>query len=132
MVTIYKDNGEKEVDKRHTVNIINGYSIARAIQLNQDGSYEDIVYMTDDQRTFNNEAIIDATSEELETYRKHKNQFKIGDIVKIISGRKMKDETKTIKDMFNYTFHSSYRTTEIKYLVFTDGTKVQAQHCKIL
>lgn len=130
MIIFYDE--EKKIDKRHTVNIINGYSIARAIQLNEDRTYESITYMTDDERTFNNEVIIDATPEELETYRKYRNEFKVGDKIKIVSGRKMKDEEKEVKDIFNYRFNGSYKRTDIKYLVFTDGTKVQAQHCIIL
>lgn len=128
MIITYKDNGEKEIDKRHTVNIVNSYTVAKAIQLNDDGSYEDIIYMTDDERTYNNEAIIDATSEELEAYRKYKKDFKVGDKIKIVSGRKMKDEIKTIKDIF--TYKAAYTDTE--YLVFTDNTKVQSKHCIIL
>ena len=128
MIITYKDNGEKEIDKRHTVNIVNSYTVAKAIQLNDDGSYEDIIYMTDDERTYNNEAIIDATSEELEAYRKYKKEFKVGDKIKIVSGRKMKDEIKTIKDIF--TYKAAYTDTE--YLVFTDNTKVQSKHCIIL
>ena len=128
MVITYNDNGEKEIDKRHTVNIVNSYTIAKAIQLNEDGTYESVIYMTDDERTFNNEVIIDATPEELEAYRKYKKDFKIGDKVKIITGRKMKDEIKTIKDTF--TYKAAYTDTD--YLVFTDNTKVQSKHCIIL
>lgn len=58
-----------KVDKRHTVDINNSITFATAIQINEDGSYESIIYMKDDVRTYDNEAIIDATEEEKETYR---------------------------------------------------------------
>ena len=121
-----------KIDNRHTVDIINSYSHAIAIQINDDGSYEDIIYMIDDVRTYNNEAIIDATDEELEIYRKNMKRFKIGDIVKIVSGRKMKNEVKKIKDMFRFTVPNTYGKQYIDYLVFDDGTKVNKLHCIIL
>lgn len=121
-----------KIDNRHTVDIINSCSHATARQINDDGSYEDIIYMIDDVRTYNNEAIIDATDEELEIYRKNMKRFKIGDIVKIVSGRKMKNEVKKIKDMFRFTVPNTYGKQYTDYLVFDDGTKVNKLHCIIL
>lgn len=121
-----------KIDNRHTVDIINSYSHATARQINDDGSYEDIIYMIDDVRTYNNEAIIDATDEELEIYRKNMKRFKIGDIVKIVSGRKMKNEIKKVKDMFRFTVPNTYGKQYTDYLVFDDGTKVNKLHCIIL
>lgn len=120
------------VDERHTVDIDNGITMSVAIQVNEDGTYERVMYMIDDERTFGNEAIIDATDEELETYRKYRKEFKIGDIVKIIDGRKMKGETKEIAKMFRFTVPNTYGKIYTDYLVFTDGTKVNKLYCEII
>lgn len=129
-MVILRDIGK--VDNRHTVDIINSISFSTAIQLNEDGTYERVTYMIDDIRTYDNEAIIDATDEELETYRKHKGEFKIGDIVKIVAGRNMKGETKEIAKMFRFTVPNTYGKRYTDYLVFTDGTKVNKLYCEIL
>lgn len=121
-----------KIDKRHTVDIDNSITFATAIQINEDGTYESIIYMEDDVRTYDNEAIIDATEEEKETYRKYMRRFKIGDTVKIVSGRKMKNEIKKVKDMFRFTVPNTYRKQYTDYLVFEDGTKVNRLHCIIL
>ena len=120
------------VDERHTVDIDNGITMSVAIQVNEDGTYERVMYMIDDERTFGNEAIIDATDEELEAYRKYRREFKIGDIVKIIDGRKMKGETKEIAKMFRFTVPNTYGKIYTDYLVFTDGTKVNKLYCEII
>lgn len=121
-----------KIDKRHTVDINNSISFATAIQINEDGSYDRVTYMEDDVRTYNNEAIIDATEEEKETYRKYMRRFKIGDTVKIVSGRKMKNEIKKVKDMFRFTVPNTYGKVYTDYLVFEDGTKVNRLYCIIL
>lgn len=132
MVKVYNEElGKMEIDKRHCVDIINLYSFAKARMLNSDGTYEDVCYMDDDVRTYNNEAIIDATKEELETYRKYMHRFEVGDKVIINRGRKMKGETKIIKDFFTYRPAGTYNC-DTNYLVFTDGTKVNRLHCDIL
>lgn len=117
-----------KIDNRHVVDVKNSNSFADAVVINSDGSYERIIYMTDDMRTWDNECIIDATPLEEEAYRKHINEFKIYDKVKIISGRKMVGEIKVIESMFN--INVNYQN--IKYLGFSDGTKCQAIHCKII
>lgn len=121
-----------KIDTRHTIDIDNGITMAVAIQLNEDGTYERVVYMIDDERTFGNEAILDATEEELEAYRKYRNKFQIGDKVQIIDGRKMKNEIKEIAKMFRYVVPNTYGKQYTDYLVFTDGTKVNKLYCKIL
>ena len=40
------------VDERHTVDIDNGITMSVAIQVNEDGTYERVMYMIDDERTF--------------------------------------------------------------------------------
>ena len=125
-----KINGK--LDTRITVDVIIHLSFAEAVQLNSDGSYEKITYMTDDVRDYNNEAIIDATPEQLETYRKYKNNFKIGDKVRIIKGRNMVGEEKVIAKFFTYRPNGTYGHQDIDYLVFTDGTKVNKLHCIII
>ena len=121
-----------KVDNRHTVDIINSISFSDAVQINEDGTYERITYMIDDVRTYGNEVIIDATDEELETYRKHKREFKIGDTIKIVNGRKMKGEIKEVAKMFRFTVPNTYGKQYTDYLVFTDGTKVNKLYCEIL
>ena len=121
-----------KVDKRRTVAIVSSITFAKAIQINEDGSYDGVTYMTDDKRTWDNEAIIDADEEELELYRKRMKQFKVGDKVKIVDGRKMKGETKIIKRMFRYTVPGTYGKQYTDYLVFTDDTKVNKHYCIIL
>lgn len=121
------------IDSRHVVDIKNGYSLASAIVIEPDGSYKSVTYMdNDDMRTWNNECEIDATPEELEAYRKYKCDFKNGDKVKIVSGRKMKDEVKTVEYKYTVNIGQLYQHGNIDYLRFTDGTAVQAKHCIIL
>ena len=124
--------GNGMIDERHTVDTINNISFADAIQINEDGSYDRVTYIEDDVRTYDNEAIIDATEEEKETYRKYMRRFKIGDTIKIVSGRKMKNEIKKVKDMFRFTVPNTYGKQYTDYLVFEDGTKVNRLHCIIL
>ena len=120
------------IDTRHTVDIDNGITMSVAIQVNEDGTYERVMYMIDDERTFGNEVILDATEEELETYRKYKKRFKKGDKVKIVNGRKMKGEIKEVKDFFTFRPNGTYGHQDVEYLVFTDGTKVNKLHCEII
>ena len=122
--------GDGSIDNRNTVAINSGYSHATAIQINADGSYDYVIYMTDDMRTWDNDAIIDASPKQLKEYRIKFNMFKIGDLVKIIKGRKMLNETKRISKIYMYRPNNTY--IDIEYLVFEDGTKVQAQNCIIL
>lgn len=117
-----------KVDNRHVVDIENSISFSDAVVINSDGSYERVTYMLDDRGTWDNECIIDATPSEKEAYRKHINNFKIYDKIKIVSGRKMVGEIKTIESMFNVNIN--YKN--IKYLGFSDGTKCQAIHCQII
>lgn len=119
------------IDKRTVVDIDNGYIRAVAVVINDDKTYSYITYMDDDDmRTWNNEAEIDATPEEIEAYRKHMNRFRVGDKVQIVSGRKMKNEIKTVKKLWTCHINEAFR--DIPYLIFTDDTKVQAVHCVIL
>lgn len=121
-----------KVDLRHVVDIDNG-SLATAIVLNNDGTYSRVTYMdNDDMRTWNNICEIDATPEELESYRKYKCDFRNGDQVQIVSGRKMKGETKTVDYKYTVNIEQLYQHGHINYLRFTDGTAVQAKHCIIL
>lgn len=120
------------IDTRHTVDIDSSISFSNAIQINEDGTYERVMYMIDDERTFGNEVILDATEEEKEAYRKYRKQFRKGDIIKIVAGRKMKGEEKEVKDMFTFRPNGTYGHQDIEYLVFTDGTKVNKEYCIIL
>lgn len=121
---------ENKVDNRHTVDRINSLSFADAVQINPDGTYEHITYMDDDQRTWGNEAIIDATDKEKEAYRKYCKIFQKGDKVKIVKGKKMLGETKEVKDKFTYIVPNTYGKKKIYYLVFTDNTKVNEFYCE--
>lgn len=125
-----KINGK--LDTRITVDIILHITFAEAVQLNADGSYEKVTYMTDDIRDYDNEAIVDANEEQLETYRKYKNRFKIGDKIKIVKGRKMVGEEKTVAKFFTYRPNGTYGHQDTDYLIFTDGTKVNRLNCIII
>lgn len=115
---------DNKIDNRHVVDIINN-SLATAVVINEDGSYERVTYMdNDDCRTWNNQCIIDAITEEKEIYRKYKNDFRFGDKIKIISGRKMKGEIKTVESRYTYNVGALYQHGNIEYLKFTDGTSV--------
>ena len=131
MIIMYNENG-KTVDARHTVAIYNSISFADAVQITENGKYERVTYMTDDQRTFNNDAIIDATEEEKEQYRKYQRQFREGDKVIIARGRKMKGEVKIVSKMFTYRPYGTYGHQDVDYLVFTDNTKVNRMHCDFI
>lgn len=123
---------KKVIDNRVVVDIKARISHSKAVVLNNDGTYEEVLYMTDDQRTWSNEAIIDATKEQLEDYRIYKNDIKKGDIIKIIDGRKMKGEIKQVKYEFTYRPDGTYGHQDVDYLVFTDGTKVNKLYCQIV
>lgn len=125
MIKIRDDlTGKLFIDERHCVDIINSLSHATAIVIKEDGTYDRVTYMEDDVRTWDNEAIIDATEEELETYRKYRRDFRIGDKVIITRGRKMLNETKEIKDFYRFVVPNTFGKKYTDYLVFTDGTKV--------
>lgn len=121
-----------KIDERHTVDIDNGITMAVAIQINEDGTYERVMYMVDDERTFGNEVILDATEEERENYRKYRKWFRKGDRVRIVDGRKMRGEIKEVEDMFTYRPNGTYGHQDVEYLVFTDGTKVNKLYCEII
>ena len=121
-----------KTDERHTVDIDNGITMAVAIQINEDGTYDRVMYMIDDERTFGNEVILDATEDELEEYRKHMRRFRKGDRVRIVDGRKMRGEIKEVEDMFTYRPSGTYGHQDVEYLVFTDGTKVNKLYCEII
>lgn len=121
--------GNGMIDERHTVDTINSISFADAIQINEDGSYDRVTYMEDRYDTWSNEVIIDATDEEKEIYRRKTRKFKIGDIVIISRGRKMKGEQKQIKRMFTFRPNGTFGHNDVEYLVFEDGTKVNRLHC---
>ena len=124
--------GDGTIDARHTVDIRNSVTFAQAIQVNEDGTFENVTYMTDDERTYNNKIVFDATPEEEERYRKLCHRFMNGDRVRIVKGRKMKDEEKIVKSIFNFRPQGTYGFSDVKYLVFTDGTKANADYCIIL
>ena len=121
-----------EVDERHVVSIRNSISHSSAVVITAEGKYESITYMEDDCRTWNNEAIIDATEEELETYRKWRRQFKKGDKVIIARGRKMRGEVKEVESLFTFKVKQCYGHADVEYVVFTDGSKVNKLHCDFI
>ena len=123
-----------KIDNRHVVDIKNNYSFSKAVVVvdSAKNEYEYITYMIDDKRTWSNEAIIDATEEEKEQYRKYLRKFKVGDKVVIKRGRKMLNEVKEIKDFFKYSPRGTYGHYDTDYLIFTDGTKVNRTHCDFI
>lgn len=65
-------------------------------------------------------------------YNHFKGEIQIGDEVKIIKGRKFKNEIKQVEKMFDYTIPNTYGKIVVKYLVFTDGTKVNIENCELI
>lgn len=121
-----------KVDERHTVDTRDSMSFAVAVQINKDGTYENVTYMTDSQDTWGNEVIIDATKEEKMIYRKAHRQFQKGDRVIIARGRKMKGETKMVASIITYRPKGTYGWNDVDYLLFTDHTKVNKEHCDFI
>lgn len=132
MVVMYDENGKEVVDNRHTVDIKSSYSFAVAIQVNNDGTFENVTYMDDDRRSWNNNAVVDATDDEIELYRKYCKHFCKGDKIIITKGRKMKGEIKEVKSQFVYRPYGTFGHNDIDYLVFTDGTKVNKLYCDFI
>lgn len=126
------NEGNLKNDYRHTVATESNSCMAWAVQLNEDGTYEDVTYMIDDMRTWGNEAIVDATEEEKEAYRKFRRKFRKGDKVIINRGRKMRGEIKEVKDFYTFRPEYTYGHCDTNYLVFTDGTKVNRLHCDFI
>lgn len=72
------------------------------------------------------------TEAEVKEYA-HKDGYVFkGDAVVIVSGRKMLGEVKTVKDFFRYQVAGTYGHKYTDYIRFTDGTKVQQKHCRVL
>lgn len=119
-----------EIDTRHTVSIETSITMQDAIQVNEDGSFESVwVNDFDNMQCDGNTIIIDATEEEIESYRRYRRDFRKGDKIIINRGRKMKGEIKIIEDMFTYRPDGTYGHNDTHYLVFTDKTKVNRLHC---
>lgn len=55
-----------------------------------------------------------------------------GDTIVIKRGRKMVGETKVVKGYYRYDVPGTYGHQYTEYLLFTDGTKVNIQHCDVL
>ena len=64
-----------------------------------------------------------------EMYLHFKGVIKIGDLVKVVKGRKMLNETKRVTKIFDYKIHNGLSIT---YLVFDDNTKVQQDNCILI
>lgn len=69
----------------------------------------------------------------LEMYRWNRRDVIPNDTIEIVSGRKMLGEIKTVKATFEYrSQYMKHYQAPIEYISFTDGTKVQKQHIKII
>ena len=55
-----------------------------------------------------------------------------GDKVVIKRGRKMVGETKEVKGYYRYDVRGTYGKQYTEYLLFTDGTKCNLQHCDVV
>ena len=64
-----------------------------------------------------------------EMYQHFKGSIKTGDLVKVVKGRKMLNETKRVTKIFEYKVHNRLSIT---YLVFDDNTKVQQDNCILI
>ena len=118
-----------KVDARHTI-LTTGYMYKQALQINEDGTYELVFYKDlDDVRYSGAEVVFDATDEEIENYRRYSRRFKKGDLVEIKRGRKMVGQTKTVSYVSYFRPRGTYGHDDVRYLNFTDGTKVASKHC---
>lgn len=83
---------------------------------------------------------IDAPEELIQKYYQHvsvikeKNRiaeknFFPGEVVKIVSGRKMLGEVKKISSKYRFHVQGTYGKKYTDYFVFEDGTKVNVAHC---
>lgn len=71
-----------------------------------------------------------ATLEEKMNYaRKKFSVIYKGDIVVVKRGRKYVGETKEVKGYYRYDVAGTYGHAYTEYLLFTDGTKVNINHC---
>lgn len=70
-----------------------------------------------------------ATKQIKDLYEHHMGFIKIGDLVQVVKGRKLKGECKRVANTFDYKI-SDYNS--IPYLVFEDGTKVSEYNCKLI
>lgn len=74
-----------------------------------------------------------ANDEELKSFASQKyNIIFKGDNVVIKRGRKMLGEVKTVKGYYKYVVSGTYGKCYIGYLLFTDGTKVNINHCDVV
>lgn len=72
------------------------------------------------------------TQEEKENFARKSGYAFVGDEVVIVSGRKMKGEHKTLLKQACYRPVGTYGHADVDYFYFTDGTKVQKQHCRVV
>lgn len=72
------------------------------------------------------------TAEEKQDYARKNGYAFVGDKIVIVSGRKMKGEHKTLLKQVSYRPQGTYGHADVDYFYFTDGTKVQKQHCRVV
>lgn len=89
------------------------------VALFDDGSYD----------RYNGEPI--CTQAEKENFARQSGYAFVGDEIVIVSGRKMKGEHKTLLKQASYRPMGTYGHADVDYFYFTDGTKVQKQHCRV-
>ena len=65
-------------------------------------------------------------------YNHIKGKIQVGDNVKIVNGRKYKNEEKQVKKIFDYIVPNTYGKKVITYLVFNDYTKVNIDNCELV
>ena len=91
-----------------------------------------VVALFDDgsQDRYNGEPV--CTAEEKQDYARKNGYAFVGDEIVIVSGRKMKGEHKTLLKQCFYRPTGTYGHADVDYFYFTDGTKVQKQHCRVV
>lgn len=74
-----------------------------------------------------------ASEEERKKYaNEHYNVIFKGDKVIIARGRKMKGEEKIVNGYYRFDVRGTYGHQYTEYLFFTDGTKVNINHCDVV
>lgn len=72
-----------------------------------------------------------ATDDEIKAYAHSRGYVYKGDEIAIVKGRKYVGETKIVKGFYRYYVAGTYGHQYVDYLLFTDGTKVNQDNCRV-
>lgn len=115
----------------------NGYSYCTSTFFNPFtlAVFEAVTYDNNDQRNENRDVDgIGFCDEAIRLFKHYKGIIAVGDLVKIVKGRKFKGEVKKVVKEFTYKIDGMYGRCygDVEYLVFDDGTKVARDNCELV